>query len=307
MLKFSSIVVYLVILGTSSIEGFTVCNTNTAHRQPKVRSVSTTTTRIIDSSPSYSSSYLTINQSPKSDDSASSDEKQDESTTKGDDVTDDEDSKVSEETEAAEIAAAHEDETKAIKEEIELLESQLKAKNRELDSIEKMAEQYTKAGYARKVAEMEQIKKTKVAASADKMVTAKASVLQTFLPVVDELKILSDKYKQEEFATKYSALSRDFNGALTDMGVEEYVIAEGDVVNASRATAVREEHSDSVAKGCVIEALASGYELGDNVMRKAQVVASLGAKAKVEEKKEEEVEEEKEKAEEILDNSKKDA
>mmetsp|Transcript_2037 Transcript_2037/g.3695 ORF Transcript_2037/g.3695 Transcript_2037/m.3695 type:complete len:305 (-) Transcript_2037:142-1056(-) len=304
MLKFSSIVFYLVILGTSSIEGFTVCNTNTAHRQPKVRSVSTITTRIIDSSPSYGSSYLTINQSPKSDDSGSSDEKQDKSTTKGDAVTDDEDSKVSEAAETA--AATDEDETKAIKKEIELLESQLKAKNRELDSIEKMAEQYTKAGYARKVAEMEQIKKTKVAASADKMVTAKASVLQTFLPVVDELKILSDKYKQEDFATKYSALSRDFNGALTDMGVEEYVIAEGDVVNASRATAVREEHSDSVAKGCVIEALASGYELGDNVMRKAQVVASLGAK--VEEKKKEEKEKEvEEKAEEILDESKKDA
>lgn len=250
-----------------------------------VRSISTTSRFV---SPS-SRSFFSLNLSQNSDTSASSDSDPSDDIkdgTSGDDKTShpgqeqDETSKgekVPESSDATATAAADE-EIEAIKKEIANLESQLKAKNRELDGIEKMAEQYTKGGYARKVAEMEQIKKTKTAASADNKVTARASVLKTFLPVVDELSVLTEKYKEDEFATKYSALSRDFNSALMDMGVAEYVIAEGDLVNASRVTVVREEHSDSVAKGCVIEALASGYELGDNVMRKAEVVASLGPK-----------------------------
>jgi Molecular chaperone GrpE (heat shock protein) len=292
MLKFTSVALYCVLLSASSIEGFTVSNTPHSHIIPRSGVRSATTSRVV-VSPSYSScSSFSLNLSQNSDASDSSDsgakedgandddeddhetsqpdERRDETASQGDEAT-------TEATEASVEETAVDEEMEAIKKEIANLESQLKAKNRELDGIEKMAEQYTKGGYARKVAEMEQIKKTKTAASADNKVTARASVLKTFLPVVDELNMLSEKYKEDEFASKYSALAREFNGALMDLGVAEYAIAEGDLVNTSRATVVREEHSDSVAKGCVIEALTSGYELGENVMRKAEVVASLGA------------------------------
>lgn len=285
MLKFASVALYCVLLSASSIEGFTVSNTH-SHIIP--RSVSSATSRVV-VSPSCSS-FFSLNLSQNSDASDSSDsgakegasdDDEDDHETSQPDEGRDETSKgeeaTTEATEASVEETAVDEEMEAIKKEIANLESQLKAKNRELDGIEKMAEQYTKGGYARKVAEMEQIKKTKTAASADNKVTARASVLKTFLPVVDELNMLSKKYKEDDFASKYSALSREFNGALMDLGVAEYAIAEGDLVNASRATVVREEHSDSVAKGCVIEALTSGYELGENVMRKAEVVASLGA------------------------------
>ena len=185
---------------------------------------------------------------------------------------------------AVEEAAAEEEgevdeaavELEAIKKEITDLEFKLKNKNRELDSIEKMGEQYTQGGYGRKVAEMEGNKKSRTAASGDKKMTARASVLENFLPVVDELKVLTDKYEGDVFAKKYAALSWDFNNALTDLGVAQYSAEEGDKADGRRVTAVESEHSDTVAKGCVIKALDTGYELEGNVMRLAGAVVSLG-------------------------------
>ena len=50
-------------------------------------------------------------------------------------------------------------EVKALKDEIAELESTLKQKNRDLNQSERMADEYTQAGYARKVAEMEELRK----------------------------------------------------------------------------------------------------------------------------------------------------
>ena len=52
-------------------------------------------------------------------------------------------------------------EVTAIKKEISELETNLKQKNRDLDSLEKLSEQYTRGGYARKVAEMEGFRKSR--------------------------------------------------------------------------------------------------------------------------------------------------
>ena len=53
-------------------------------------------------------------------------------------------------------------ELEGIKEEIAKLEQSLKAKRRELASIEGLAEQYSKAGYSRKVAELDGFRKTRL-------------------------------------------------------------------------------------------------------------------------------------------------
>lgn len=203
-------------------------------------------------------------------------------------VTDDEPEEAVEEETEEEV----DEELEAIKKEIAELENTLKNKNRELNSIEKMGEQYTKGGYARKVAEMEQFRKSRSAASADSKVTAKASVLQNFLPIVDELKTLTEKHEGDEFAKKYAALSWDFNNALKDMGVTEYSVAEGDTADSRRVNALEEEYSETLAKGCVIKALDTGYEIDGNVMRMAEAVVSLGSEAEEAEENPEEAESE---------------
>lgn len=291
MLKVTATVLYFVTVHALLIHGFTVYS-KSSHKLVSSVTHSGTSYRIVTrsrGSAPYDSS-LALNSSENSNDPAEATDRDEDKKQEGNEVKND-DGEISqdseqkqrekeeeEEEEAIQVDSKVEEDIEAIKKEISNLESQLKSKNRELDSIEKMAEQYTKGGYARKVAEMEEIKKVKTAASADNKVTARASVLKTFLPVVDELKVLTDKYESDEFAKKYAALSRDFNNALKDMGVEEFMLAEGDSVDATRVEVVRQEHSDSVAKGSVMEALSCGYELSGNIMRKAQAVVSLGPK-----------------------------
>jgi len=270
MMKFASVALSLLALSPASIQGFTVSNSN----RLTLASVSQQS-QVAFAAPSFSRSKFVLNVA---------DDKDAESSEEGSDVeAEAEAEEVTAEAEVTEDEPKEEadevDEEEAIKKEIAELENTLRNKNRELDSIEKMGEQYTDGGYARKVAEMEQTKKSKTAASADNKLVAMASVLQNFLPVVDELKALTEKYEGDEFAKKYGALSSDFNSALKNMGVTEYVVAAGDAADASRVTAVEEVHSDDVAKGIVISAVNSGYEMDGNIMRMAEAVLSLGAEA----------------------------
>jgi len=183
-------------------------------------------------------------------------------------------------------------EVKSLKDEIAKLESTLKQKNRDLNQLQNLAEDYSKNGYARKVAEVEQFRRLRSAASKTNTLVLMASVLQSFLPILDELKYLEGKYSDDEFAKKYSALSWDFNNAMKALGVTEFTAKEGVKLNALRENPVKEDYSDDIEKGFVIAPVGVGFELDGNVMRMADVVVSLGseadAKAAAEKEKEEE-------------------
>jgi len=274
MMKFASVALSLLALSPASIQGFTVSNSN----RLTLASVSQQS-QVAFAAPSFSRSKFVLNVADDKDAESSEEGSDVEAAAEAEEVTAEAEVTEDEPNEEADEVDEEEATAEAIKKEIAELENTLRNKNRELDSIEKMGEQYTDGGYARKVAEMEQTKKSKTAASADNKLVAMASVLQNFLPVVDELKALTEKYEGDEFAKKYGALSSDFNSALKNMGVTEYVVAAGDAADASRVTAVEEVHSDDVAKGIVISAVNSGYEMDGNIMRMAEAVLSLGAEA----------------------------
>jgi molecular chaperone GrpE (heat shock protein) len=179
-----------------------------------------------------------------------------------------------------------------LKQQIAQLESQLKQKNRDLNSIERMADEYSKGGYARKVAEMESFRRSKSAASTDNVMVARAASLTNFLPILEKLGEVNEKYQENEFAKSYNALSWDFKNALKDLGVVEYTVNEGSVVDPIRVTVVGEEYSDTIAKGTVIQPVAIGYELDGNVMRPSAAIVSLGPEAAQEEETSEEAVEE---------------
>jgi len=206
-------------------------------------------------------------------------EKKEETAT--DDDTNEDSSKTDEEEEAPAVAKEDEvdPEVKALKDEISQLESDLKQKNRDLSKLEDLADNYSEGGYARKVAEMEGYRRTRSASSKDSGMVARASVLESFLPVVDTLKANADLYADDEFAKKYSALGSDFNNALKNLGVTEFTAKEGENINFLRTTTVEKQWSDNIGEGCVITPVRVGYELNGNVMRKAQVVVSRGSEA----------------------------
>lgn len=198
---------------------------------------------------------------------------------------DDSSSDIDEEEEQAEEATDDvkeeevDPEVKALKDEISQMESTLKQKNRDLTKLQNLADDYSEGGYARKVAEMEGYRRSKSAASKNRGLVARSVVLESYLPILEDLQSKAELYADDEFAKKYSALGSDFNSALKNLGVSEFTITEGDKIDTLRINTVQDEYSETVAKGCVITSLRVGYELEGNVMRKADAVVSLGSEA----------------------------
>jgi len=165
----------------------------------------------------------------------------------------------------------------ALKKEIADLESALKAKTRQLSVTQEQAERYTKTGYARRVAEVENMRRLRKSMENSNAGTATASVVQSFLPIVDELKALKEQYAEDDFGKQYSGLTGAMTTALKALGVEEFTATVGGPVDPQRMNISKEEHSKETEKGMIIRVEKVGLELNGNIMRLAEVVVSLGA------------------------------
>ena len=168
---------------------------------------------------------------------------------------------------------------KELKESIASLESSLKAKKLQLSNLKDTADKYSSAGYARQVALVENNKRMRGANVADNKSASRSVVLQSFLPVLDELETLGQQYESSNFAkTLNSGLRSELDKALNELGVTEYMVESGMTMGTAvgRVVAVEEEYSEEYAKGTVIRPLKSGLEIKGNVIRPAEVVGSLG-------------------------------
>jgi molecular chaperone GrpE (heat shock protein) len=122
--------------------------------------------------------------------------------------------------------------------------------------------------------------------------TAMASVVQNFLPILEDLEYLGERYGQDDFGKSYGALVGILKSGMKELGVEEFSVGIGDKVDVSRAVVVEEEYSNVFAKGTVIRPISSGMELQGNVMKMAECVASLGKEKEEEDESNEEDESE---------------
>lgn len=173
----------------------------------------------------------------------------------------------------------------ALKEEISELESTLKNRRNTLAYAQDQVDEYSKTGYARKVAEMENMRRARSSMNSSSRSSANAAVLADFLPVYDEMNQLKEKYADDAFGSKYGGLSME--AALTKLGVKEYTAQVGETADGYRLAVVDSEYSDAHAKDAVIRPIAVGLELEGNVLRAAQCVASLGSEGEAQEETEE--------------------
>lgn len=168
----------------------------------------------------------------------------------------------------------------ALKESITAFESDLKAKRTQLSGLEDMVDKYSAAGFARQVATMENNKRLRGANNSESKDAARALVMRSFLPALDELDAVGRRYAGNDFARTFDAgLRKEFDGALGELGVSEYAVESGATVIVGRVVAVEEERSEEFAEGTVIRALKSGLEISGNVVRPAEVVGSSGSEA----------------------------
>jgi len=109
--------------------------------------------------------------------------------------------------------------------------------------------------------------------------SATAATLTEFLPIVDDLIALREKYGEHEFGKQYNALPGAMKTAFTEMGVTEYTVNVGDPVDTTRMIVVGSEYSDEYERDTVLRPINMGMELQGNVILKAECVASLGPEA----------------------------
>lgn len=169
-----------------------------------------------------------------------------------------------------------------LKENIAKLESDIKRKRGELADLKEMADKYSSTGYARQVAMVEDNKRRRGANMADSKSVARASVIKSFIPVLDELDAVAAKYEGNSYAKSLGALRSGFKTSLEELGVTEFTVGTGDAAAGGRVLAVEEEHSEEFASGTVISPLKLGLEISGTVLRPAECVVSLGAEKKEE-------------------------
>lgn len=168
----------------------------------------------------------------------------------------------------------------ALQESVTNLESDLKAKKTQLANIKDMADKYSSTGFARQVALVENNKRMRGANMADNKSSARASVLQSFLPVLEDLDVVGARYEGNAFAKSLEGgIRSELENALGELGVSEYVVDGGQAMEMGRVVAVEEVYSEEFGKGTVVQALKSGLEISGNVVRPAEVVGSLGSES----------------------------
>ena len=109
--------------------------------------------------------------------------------------------------------------------------------------------------------------------------TAKANVIQSFLPNLEYLNTLSNELKDDDFAKSYDALGKEFESTLRSMDLLSFTYETGAMVDEKRCTIVNEIHNKENAKGIVLEVTSLGYEVCGQIIRKADVTVSLGSQA----------------------------
>lgn len=214
-----------------------------------------------------------------------------------------------EESEEKEEIPKENPEVTAMKEEISNLEGNLNTLRRTYSNLKEAAENYSEKGYLRKCAEMDNTRRRRESFSSDDRVRSRASAVKNFIPVLDKLQELSQKYEEVDFAKPYNALGSNFRNSFTELNVVEFEMKSNEIADPNKVKRISEEYSDEYAKGTVIHQEKSGLELQGNVIKLAECVVSLGsekeaiaeaeAKAKkiAEEKKNKEEEEEEEETE----------
>jgi molecular chaperone GrpE (heat shock protein) len=171
-------------------------------------------------------------------------------------------------------------EVEELKQTIASLESSLRAKRSQLSGLRDQIDRYSSAGYARQVASVENAKRVRGANMADDKSAARASVLRSFLPALDELDVLGTKYEGSDFARTFdSGLRSELETSLRDLGVSVYEVSAGQsILDVGRVVAVEQEQSEEHPRGTAIRSVKAGLEISGNVIRPAEVVGSLGRK-----------------------------
>ena len=166
-----------------------------------------------------------------------------------------------------------EEEIKDVEQESQVEQSQKEVK-KELTSDELIQQEKDK--YLRLFAEFENYKKRTSRERIELFKTASQELMTSLLPIMDDFdRGLSEikKVKDKELLKGMQLINDKFKNTLTQKGLTEIEVKEGDDFDAEIHEAITQIPAPSdKLKGKVIDAVEKGYKLGEKIIRYPKVV-----------------------------------
>jgi molecular chaperone GrpE len=152
----------------------------------------------------------------------------------------------------------------------------------ELSELEQAQAEATemKSRYLRAVADLENYRKRMTREKSEILRSAAAAVIESLLPVLDNLKLGLQAAEQHPEAKDVTAgfkmVDEQFKRTLADQGLEE-LLPDGELFDPNLHECIAQQASDAVPEDHVISTIRSGYRLNERLIRAANVIVSSGS------------------------------
>lgn len=154
----------------------------------------------------------------------------------------------------------------------------------ELSELEKaqLEANEMKSRYLRSVADMENFRKRIAREKQEIIRSAAASVIESLLPVLDNMKLglqAAENHPEAKDVTfGFQMVDTQLKSALADQGLQE-LIPDGETFDPNLHECIAHQPSDEIEEDKVIQTVRAGYRLNDRLIRAANVIVSSGPAA----------------------------
>lgn len=136
-----------------------------------------------------------------------------------------------------------------------------------------------KTRYLRSVADMENYRKRIAREKQDIIRSAAANVIESLLPVVDNMKLglqaAENHPEAKDVTIGFKMVDDQLKKSLSEQGLEE-LIPDGDVFDPNFHECIAHQPSEDVKEDHVIQTVRAGYRLNERLIRAANVIVSSG-------------------------------
>ena len=136
-----------------------------------------------------------------------------------------------------------------------------------------------KTRYLRAVADMENYRKRMAREKQEIIRSAGASVVESLLPVLDNMKLglqaAENHPEAKDVTIGFKMVDEQLKKSLSEQGLEE-LIPDGETFDPNFHECIAQQPSDEVEEDKIIQTVRAGYRLNERLIRAANVVVSSG-------------------------------
>ncbi|MGB0290078.1 MAG: nucleotide exchange factor GrpE, partial [Opitutales bacterium] len=136
-----------------------------------------------------------------------------------------------------------------------------------------------KSHYLRAVADLENYRKRMAREKSEILRSAAGSVIESLLPVLDNLKLglqAAEQHPEAKDVTEgFKMVEEQLRRTLAEQGAEE-LLPDGEAFDPNLHECIAQQASDDIPEDHVISTIRSGFRLNDRLLRAANVIVSNG-------------------------------